>query len=425
MQVTMPADIVISARNLTKTYRLFGHPGDRIKQFFTLGMRQYYRGFTALNEVSFDVRKGETVGIIGRNGSGKSTLLQLICGILKPTSGSVNVNGRVSALLELGSGFNPEFTGRENAYFQGALMGFTQAQMNERFDDIAAFADIGAFMDQPVRTYSSGMFVRLAFAVAISVDPDILVVDEALAVGDAQFQARCFNRLAAMRDSGISIVLVSHSTEQILRHCDRVGMLEHGKLMGGLGEPRQIINQYVATLAAAPAAGDGIAGNDTVRQEPFLSRPGYSPGEFRSGNGKARFVDFRMNAPKARGGRLMLELDVIFLHTVSRPLYSLFIRTADGVTLSSTNSDDKSALTQPPQPQEAGSRATVSFDLQPNLCAGDYFFSIAVSETRYGDKEVLDRRHDAIHLVLHDPVNLGGMVDMQPVIRIDSRPGEV
>ncbi|MCZ2174109.1 MAG: ABC transporter ATP-binding protein [Burkholderiales bacterium] len=422
----MPSeDIIISVRNLSKTYRLFGHPGERIKQFFSLGMRQYYRGFTALNEVSFDVRKGETVGIIGRNGSGKSTLLQLICGILKPTSGSVIVNGRISALLELGAGFNPEFTGRENAYFQGALMGFTQAQMNERFDDIAAFADIGAFIDQSVRTYSSGMFVRLAFAVAISVDPDILVVDEALAVGDAQFQARCFNRLAAMRDRGISIVLVSHSTEQILRHCDRVGMLEHGKLMGGLGEPRQVVNQYVAALATTPAGGDGIIGDVSSNPEPFVTRQAYNPGEFRSGNGKARFIDFRMRAPETRGGRLTLELDVTFLQTVSRPLYGLFIRTADGVTLSSTNSDDKAAQTQPAIPQEAGTRATVCFDLQLNLCAGDYFFSIAVSETRYGDKEVLDRRHDAIHLVLHGPANLGGMVDMQPIIRIDPLPEEI
>ncbi len=416
-------DIVISAHNLSKTYRLFGHPGDRIKQFLSFGIKQYHEGFQALDNVTFNVRKGETVGIIGRNGSGKSTLLQLVCGILKPTSGTVRVNGRISALLELGAGFNPEFTGRENAYFQGTLMGFTQHQMDARFDAIASFADIGAFMDQPVRTYSSGMFVRLAFAVAISVDPDILVVDEALAVGDAQFQSRCFNRLASMRDRGISIVLVSHSTEQILRHCDRVGVLENGRLMSDLGEPRQAVNQYVATLAAAPNAGIGSTSGDTPHPDPILSRPGYNSGESRSGNGKARFVDFRLSTPRERGGRLMLELDVEFLQGVSRPLYGLFLRTADGVTLFSTNTDDKAARTCPVVAQEAGSRATVCFDLQPNLCAGDYFFSIAVSETRHGDKEVLDRRHDVIHLALHDPVNLGGMVDMQPVIRIESRPG--
>ena len=203
-------DIAISVRNLTKSYRLFGHPGDRIKQFFSLGLKQYHREFTALKDVSFDIKKGETVGIIGRNGSGKSTLLQLICGILKPTTGTVQVNGRVSALLELGAGFNPEFTGRENVYFQGALMGFTEAQMDERFDEIAAFADIGEFIDQPVRTYSSGMFVRLAFAVAIHVDPDILVVDEALAVGDMAFQRKCFAQIDRLRAAGCTIALVTH-----------------------------------------------------------------------------------------------------------------------------------------------------------------------------------------------------------------------
>ncbi|PKO58767.1 MAG: ABC transporter ATP-binding protein, partial [Betaproteobacteria bacterium HGW-Betaproteobacteria-17] len=205
----MSSDIAISVRNLSKTYRIFGHPGDRIKQALTLGRVPFHREFTALKDVSFEIKKGETVGIIGRNGSGKSTLLQLLCGILKPSSGSVTVNGRVSALLELGAGFNPEFTGRENVYFQGALMGFTRRQMEERFDDIAAFADIGEFVDQPVRMYSSGMFVRLAFAVAIHMEPEILVVDEALGVGDAAFQSKCFQRISAIREGGGSILLVT------------------------------------------------------------------------------------------------------------------------------------------------------------------------------------------------------------------------
>src|SRR3989338_8224249 len=183
-QTTHPDDIAISVKNLTKIYRIFGHPGDRIKQALTFGRMRFHNEFTALQDVSFEIKKGETVGIIGRNGSGKSTLLQLICGILKPTSGSVKVNGRISALLELGAGFNPEFTGRENAYFQGAVMGMTREEMDGRFDDIAAFADIGKFIDQPVRIYSSGMFVRLAFAVSVHINPDILSIDEALSVGD-------------------------------------------------------------------------------------------------------------------------------------------------------------------------------------------------------------------------------------------------
>ncbi len=240
-------DIAISVRNLTKTYRLFGHPGDRIKQFFSLGLKQYHREFTALKDVSFDIKKGETVGIIGRNGSGKSTLLQLICGILKPSVGNVQVAGRISALLELGAGFNPEFTGRENVYFQGALMGFTQAQVDERFDDIAAFADIGEFIDQPVRTYSSGMFVRLAFSVAVHVAPDILVVDEALGVGDAEFQERSINRMLALQKSGVTILFVSHSIPAVRSFCQRALWIDVGKILHS-GVAAEVCQAYLTEV---------------------------------------------------------------------------------------------------------------------------------------------------------------------------------
>ena len=226
----MPSDdVAISVTNLTKTYRLFSHPGDRIKQFFTLGIKQYHRQFTALKDISFDIKTGETIGIIGRNGSGKSTLLQLICGILKPTVGAVQTHGRISALLELGAGFNPEFTGRENVYFQGALMGFTNADMDARFDDIEAFAEIGEFIDQPVRTYSSGMFVRLAFAAMIHADADILVIDEALSVGDEAFQRKCFDKLQDYLEGNEKILLfVSHNVRQVERICSRAIWLEDG-----------------------------------------------------------------------------------------------------------------------------------------------------------------------------------------------------
>lgn len=229
-QIPLPDDVAISVRNLTKSYRLFNHPGDRIKQFLSLGLKRYNREFTALRDVSLDIRKGETIGIIGRNGSGKSTLLQLICGILKPTAGTIQVNGRISALLELGAGFNPEFTGRENAYFQGALQGLSSAQMDVRIAEIATFADIGEFIDQPVRTYSSGMFVRLSFSVAVHVDPDLLVIDEALAVGDMEFQQRCFERIRQLQDMGKTIIVVSHNPYQLERLCHRAAVLHKGSL---------------------------------------------------------------------------------------------------------------------------------------------------------------------------------------------------
>lgn len=253
----MPSDdIVISFRNVTKTYRIFRHTGERLKQAMTFGLRKYHKEFTALKDVSFDVMKGETIGIIGRNGAGKSTLLQLICGILKPTSGTVQVNGRISAMLELGAGFNPEFTGRENAYFQGSLMGLTEAQMRDRFDDIETFADIGEFIDQPVRTYSSGMFVRLAFAVATHVEPDILIIDEVLAVGDALFQQKCIDLIGKLQSQSTSIIMVSHNPYHIERLCHRAAVLRLGQL-SDLRPAKEILSDYhemvQEELAQSPA----------------------------------------------------------------------------------------------------------------------------------------------------------------------------
>lgn len=239
----MHSDVAISVKNLTKTYRIFGHPGDRIKQALTFGQKQFHKEFTALRDVSFEIKKGETVGIIGRNGSGKSTLLQLVCGILKPTSGSVEVNGRISALLELGAGFNPEFTGRENVYFQGAVMGISKDEMALRFDEIAAFADIGEFIDQPVRTYSSGMFVRLAFSAACHVDADILLIDEALSVGDIFFQQKSISRMKRLQEEGTTILFVSHAMPVVRSFCSTAMYLKQGNLVS-FGEARAICDFY-------------------------------------------------------------------------------------------------------------------------------------------------------------------------------------
>lgn len=238
----MSDDIAIKVENLSKCYHIYDQPRDRLKQMIlprlqrAVGMqpKQYFREFWALKDVSFEVKKGETVGIIGRNGSGKSTLLQMICGTLNPTSGSIQTHGRIAALLELGSGFNPEFTGRENVYLNGSVLGLSSAEIDTRFDDIAAFADIGEFIERPVKTYSSGMYVRLAFAVQAMVDPDILVVDEALAVGDEKFQRKCFARLEELKSEGSSILFVSHSSGSIVELCQTTLLLDHGtRLMFG------------------------------------------------------------------------------------------------------------------------------------------------------------------------------------------------
>ena len=229
----------IRIKGVSKYFPIYDTPRDRLKQMvmprlhrlFARAPRRYHREFWALNEVSFDIRRGETVGIIGRNGAGKSTLLQIISGTLNPSAGKVETRGRIAALLELGAGFNPEFTGRENVFMNGSILGLSHEEVARRFDEIAAFADIGEFIDQPVKTYSSGMYVRLAFAVQACVDPEILIVDEALAVGDIGFQYKCFKRMEALREKGVTILMVTHSTGSILEYADRCIVLDGGRVI--------------------------------------------------------------------------------------------------------------------------------------------------------------------------------------------------
>jgi ABC-type polysaccharide/polyol phosphate transport system ATPase subunit len=231
-------DLVLSVHSLGKMYHLYDRPQDRLKQAFLWGRKQLYREFWALRDVSFEVRRGEMLGIIGRNGSGKSTLLQIIAGVLRPTTGELEVHGRVAALLELGSGFNPEFTGRENVFLNGAILGVPREEVARRFEEIAAFADIGEFLEQPVKTYSSGMFLRLAFAVTTSLDPDVLLIDEALAVGDVFFRQKCYKRLETLRERGASIILVSHAMMDVEQFCGRAVLLHRGSpvFTGGASE---------------------------------------------------------------------------------------------------------------------------------------------------------------------------------------------
>lgn len=255
----MSSEISIRVQNLSKCYQIYESPKDRLKQFLVpkirralrLPVTQYFREFWALKNLSFEIKKGETVGIIGRNGSGKSTLLQIICGTLSPTIGGARGIGRIAALLELGSGFNPEFTGRENVYLNGAVLGLSNREIQEKFNEIVNFADIGEFLDQPVKTYSSGMVVRLAFAVAILSNPEILIIDEALSVGDELFQRKCFSRIEEIKKSGATILFVSHSAQTMLELCDYVMLLDQGEVIG-YGRPKPVINAYHKLLYALP-----------------------------------------------------------------------------------------------------------------------------------------------------------------------------
>lgn len=268
----MSSEIVIKVENLTKCYQIYVQPRDRLKQFFLPALQKlarqtpknYYREFWAMKDVSFEIKKGETVGIIGKNGAGKSTLLQLLTGTLAQTSGTVQVNGRIAALLELGSGFNPEFTGRENVYLNGAIIGMAPEEINARMDAILAFADIGDFIDQPVKTYSSGMYVRLAFAIQANVDPDILIVDEALAVGDAYFVHKCMQHFRYMQNRGTTILLVSHDATAIKTLCKRAVWLDKSGV-AAIGLSGVVVDQYLAAISNLPVLIDfGVSTADTI-----------------------------------------------------------------------------------------------------------------------------------------------------------------
>ncbi|HRA80797.1 MAG TPA: ABC transporter ATP-binding protein [Thauera sp.] len=421
----MPSDeIVISARNLSKSYRLFGHPGDRVKQFLSFGLKQYHREFTALKDVSFDIRRGETIGIIGRNGSGKSTLLHLICGILKPTSGTVQVNGRISALLELGAGFNPEFTGRENIYFQGALMGLTATQMDGRFDDIAGFADIGEFIDQPVRTYSSGMFVRLAFSVAIHVNPEILVVDEALAVGDAGFQLKCFERIHAIREAGGCILLVTHSAEQVAHFCDRAILLEAGYLIAEGNSASTLAHYINRTRARTAEDGQALPLQAENPHDAFQENPAYNPDETRWGDRIATIDDFHLfqeglrDPPSLTPGLAVdLHLRVRYRAAVERPIYGLAVKSREGALLFGTNSRDLCSNAGAPG-QQAGDTVDINFRFHPFLNSGEYFVSVGIVGESTSGIVVHDRRYDAIRLRIEHPLSTSEGIAMNPSFNI-------
>lgn len=264
----MSSDIAIKIENLSKAYQIYENPRDRLKQFFIPKLQrligrpsqQYFREFSALNNISFEVKKGETIGIVGRNGSGKSTLLQIICGTLSPSNGTVATKGRIAALLELGSGFNPDFTGRENVYMNAAVLGLTKQETDARFSSIEAFADIGDFIEQPVKTYSSGMQLRLAFAVSVSVDPEILIVDEALAVGDEAFQRKCFARIETIKKNGGTILFVNHGPQAIIQLSDRAILMDRGEIIAS-GRPKNIVNQYQRLVNASTKETENIRDN--------------------------------------------------------------------------------------------------------------------------------------------------------------------
>lgn len=439
-------DIAIRVQGLSKCYGIYANPRDRLKQFILprlqrlIGQapKQYFREFWALKDVSFEIKKGETVGIIGRNGSGKSTLLQMICGTLSPTSGSVQTNGRIAALLELGSGFNPDFTGRENVYMNAAVLGRSKEEVDERFDDIAAFADIGQFIEQPVKTYSSGMGIRLAFSISASIDPEILIIDEALAVGDIRFQAKCFNRLNKLKESGTTILLVSHSTDQIVKHCDRGVLIECGQVVG-IGLPKHITNKYMDLLYGQPGVdnpkkvlgksflydsttkeqSDEVSNFSDTEEDEYSKTLGWNPNEYRWGNGDAAILDFRILDKEANhtvqlyaDEKYVIAMKVLLKRSVYNVVFGFYIKTIDGLLITGSNSRD---FPDEQQQYEAIGQdcrmLEVSFNFHPRLVSGEYMISLGIAEDVAGELVPLDRRYDSIlvHIVNRKPYF--GLVD--------------
>lgn len=378
---------MIEFSHVSKSYPIYTSPGDRLKELATLNQRRFHTDYWALRDVSFAVVPGETFCIVGENGSGKSTLLQICAGILEPTEGTLSVNGRVSALLELGAGFNPEFTGRDNVYLNGAIVGFSQKEMERRFKDIEAFAEIGEFIDHPVKTYSSGMVVRLAFSVAIHVDPEILLVDEALAVGDVYFRQRCMRKVHELRAKGITILFVSHSTGDIKALGDRALWLDHGRIQA-LGETDLVVSKYLAAMTAKDSKYRSQEA-PIHRDLPYAAPPEIVEAipniDHRFGDERAEVLGIGVFQPD--GARLsslqpsttiVVRISVRAKANIDRPIVGFMFRNHLGVDFAGTNTA-REGYELPPLMM--GGICTVDFHVDlPALYASLFSFSPAVAD---------------------------------------------
>lgn len=438
---------IITVKNIEKTFRMYRRPQDRLKQMIMprlklgKGGTEYFDKFTALHNINLNLGRGETVGIVGRNGSGKSTLLQIICGTLQPTSGEVLVNGRVAALLELGAGFNPEFTGRENVYLNGAIVGLSRSEIDQRFEKIARFANIGQFIDQPTKSYSSGMYVRLAFSVAIHADPDILIVDEALSVGDESFQRKCFARIEDMQSRGTTILFVSHSAQSVIELCDRAILLDGGEILLE-GTPKKVVGQYqkLMNLTGNEAIklresikqlgltddkslsnGDAVSAQSTPQNESLsgsinINDPSWYDSSLTSASalsyemlgGEIINPHIRNSAGQkvnyiAVGRRYTVNYDVNIHKDVEKLLFGYIFKTVSGVELAGANNIrvDRPQLKN----AKAGDHAHVEFDFTCHLMPGTYFMTVGLMAKVDDDYVFLHRIVDALAIYVMEGTN--------------------
>ena len=435
------SDIAISVNNISKMYKLYDKPIDRLKEALGLSKKKRYREHYALNDVSFQVNKGETVGIIGTNGSGKSTILKIITGVLNPTGGSLEVNGRISALLELGAGFNMEYSGLENVYLNGTMIGFTREEITARLQAILDFADIGDFIHQPVKTYSSGMFVRLAFAVAINIDPEILIVDEALSVGDVFFQAKCYRKFEEFKKRGKTILFVSHDLGSISKYCDRVVLLNKGVKMGE-GAPKEMVDWYKKLLAGGDEVSVDTGAADVIQAQTEAAesmgtidsasclaegkwpRPFETdPQKLEYGYKKAEIIDFTLRDARGnytntieKNSVFDILVRVRFHEKVQEPIVAFTFKNVQGTEITGTNTMyEKKDI----EPCGDGREVIVTFRQEMNMQGGEYLLSLGCTGYQDGDFQVFHRLYDICNVTVISTKNTVGFYDMNSRVTVE------
>ena len=437
----MDKNIAISVMDVSKIYRLYDKPIDRLKEALSPTHKKYHKEFFALDKLSFNVEKGSTVGIIGTNGSGKSTILKIITGVLNPSTGSVKVDGNISALLELGAGFNSDYTGIENIYMNGTMMGFSREEMEKKLPEILEFADIGDFVYQPVKTYSSGMFVRLAFALAINVEPEILIVDEALSVGDVFFQSKCYAKMEEIRKKGTTILMVTHDMGSIIKYCDKVVLLNKGKFLAE-GSARDMVDLYKKILAGQfdetsmelsdfnSGVVEDLANIKMSKEDTFMkttnelmkAKMTINPSLTEYGDGRAGIVDFGIVDAKGSISNLLMKGEYFYIKEkirfnskIKSPIFTYTIKDKKGTELSGTNTMLEAAKVEE---VDEGDIYEVSFKQKMTLQGGEYLLSMSCTGFEEGDLQVYHRLYDVASITVISNKNTVGIFDMESEVEI-------
>lgn len=421
--------IAIRVTELDKVYKLYDKPSDRMREALGFSKKKKYKEHHALNKVNMTVYQGETVGIIGTNGSGKSTILKIITGVLNPSSGEVAVNGRISALLELGAGFNQEYNGIENIYLNGTMIGFSEKEIEEKMDAILEFADIGDYVYQPVKTYSSGMFVRLAFAVAINIEPEILIVDEALSVGDVFFQAKCYHKFEEFKRMGKTILFVSHDLSSISKYCDRVVLLNQGVKLGE-GAPKEMIDVYKRVLVGqyeVREEEDGGLLEDKEVAAAAAAQAGVNPELLEYGTNAAKIVEYYLTDDKGihttaviKGQEFSIHMKVDFMEDVPAPIFAFTIKNIKGTEITGTNTMVEKAFLEP---VKAGEKKEAVFTQKMSLQGGEYLLSLGVTGYEKDKFEVYHRLYDVLNLTVISDKDTVGFYDMGTSAEVYDRKG--